>query len=52
VSVALNAATATELASFCPFVEATHPVDHPFVVSCGDSAARLAGIPRRWDWTR
>jgi hypothetical protein len=50
VSVALNAATAHELAGFCPFVENTYAVDHPFVAPCPDSAARLAGVPRQWDW--
>jgi hypothetical protein len=50
VSVALNAATAYELAGFCPFVDAVYPIDHPFVEDCPDSAARLAGLPREWDW--
>jgi hypothetical protein len=39
VSLALNAATAHELAAFCPFVDAAYPIDHPFVEACGDSAA-------------
>ena len=25
-------------------------VDHPLLEACRDSAARQAGIPRRWDW--
>lgn len=50
VSVALNAATATELAGFCPWVSATYPVDHPFLEPCPDSAARLGAVPRDWDW--
>jgi hypothetical protein len=50
VSVALNAATAHELAGLCPFIEAAYPIDHPFVEPCADSARRLAGVPRRWDW--
>ena len=50
VSVALNAATATELAGFCPFVSATYPIDHPFLEPCADSASRLGALPRDWDW--
>jgi hypothetical protein len=50
VSLALNAATAHELAAFCPFVDAVYPIDHPFVEACDDSDARLAGLPRTWDW--
>jgi len=50
VSVALNAATATELAGFCPFVSATYPIDHPFLEPCPDSASRLGEVPRYWDW--
>jgi hypothetical protein len=50
VSVALNAATAHELAGFCPFVQTAYAIDHPFVDPCPESAARLAGVPRRWDW--
>jgi hypothetical protein len=49
VSVALNAATAVELARFCPFVERAYGVDHPLLEPCADSAARLAEIPRDWD---
>jgi hypothetical protein len=50
VSVALNAATAVELADFCPFVERAYAIDHPFVEPCADSAARLANLPRDWEW--
>ncbi len=50
VSVALNAATAVELAGFCPFVSETYAIEHPLLEPCLDSAARQAGIPRRWDW--
>ncbi|MPQ99556.1 hypothetical protein GB931_16860 [Modestobacter sp. I12A-02628] len=50
VSVALNAATATELAGYCPFVSATYRIEHPFLEPCADSASRLAGLPRDWDW--
>jgi hypothetical protein len=50
VSVALNAATATELAGMCSFIDDTYAIDHPFVEACPDSAARLAGVPRPWDW--
>ena len=47
ISVALNAATAVELAGFCPFVSHVYPVEHPLLEPCLDSAARQAGIPRR-----
>jgi hypothetical protein len=50
ISVALNAATAIELAGFCPFVSHVYPVEHPLAEPCLDSAARQAGIPRRWEW--
>jgi hypothetical protein len=50
ISVALNAATAHELAGFCPFVETAYAIDHPFLEPCPDSVARLAPIPRHWDW--
>ena len=49
VSVALNAATATELAGYCPFVSAVYPIDHPFLEPCADSASRLGDVPRDWD---
>jgi len=50
VSVALNASTATELARFCPFVERAYAIDHPFLAPCADSDARLAALPRHFDW--
>lgn len=50
VDVALNAATAVELAAFCPFVSHAYAVEHPLLEPCLDSASRQAGIPRRWDW--
>ena len=50
VSVVLNAATAVELAGFCPFVSDVFAVEHPLLDPCLDSAARQAGIPRHWDW--
>jgi hypothetical protein len=50
ISVALNASTAHELASLCPFIESVHAIDHPFVEPCGDSEARLRTLPRTWDW--
>ena len=50
VSVALNAATAVELAGFCPFVSNAFAIDHPLLEPCPDSAARQAAIPARWDW--
>jgi hypothetical protein len=27
-----------------------YPIDHPFLERCADSAARLVGLPQRWDW--
>jgi hypothetical protein len=50
VAVALNAATAVELARLCPFVADAYAIEHPLLEPCLDSAARQAGIPRRWDW--
>jgi hypothetical protein len=50
ISVVLNAASAVELAGFCPFVSEAFAVDHPLLRPCPDSAARQAAIPRRWDW--
>jgi hypothetical protein len=50
VSVALNAATAVELAAFSPTVSAAYPIDHPFLEPCPDPADRLAAVPRDWDW--
>jgi hypothetical protein len=45
ISVALNAATAVELADFCPFVAHTYAIHHPLLEPCPDSAARQASIP-------
>jgi hypothetical protein len=50
VSVALNAATACELAEYCPFVESCYAIEHPFVEPGVDSASALAAVPRQWDW--
>ncbi|ALG12265.1 hypothetical protein [Kibdelosporangium phytohabitans] len=50
ISVALNAATAVELAGFCPFVSASYAVDHPLLESCPDSLRRVEHLPRHWDW--
>ena len=50
IAVALNAATPVRLAGYCPFVSESYAVEHPFVEPCADSAARLAAIPREWDW--
>ena len=50
ISVVLNAASAVELAGFCPFVSEAFAVDHPLLEPCPDSAARQAAIPRRWAW--
>ncbi len=50
IAVALNAATAVELAGFCPFVAHTYPIEHPLLETCRDSGARQAGIPEQWDW--
>src|SRR5262249_55256428 len=51
ISVALNAATATELAACCPFVERVYPVPYSsFWHEEEDPRAALAGVPRDWDW--
>lgn len=50
VGVALNAATAVELATFCPFVSDTFAIDHPLFERCRDSPRRLRAVPRGWDW--
>jgi hypothetical protein len=50
VSLALNAATAQELARFCPFVESCYAIEHPFLEGCADSAPALAEVPQHWDW--
>jgi hypothetical protein len=48
ISVALNAATAVELAELCPFVEHAYAIDHPFVEAAAHSD--LSALPREWDW--
>ncbi len=50
VGVVLNAATAVELVSFCPFVSHAFAVDHPLFDRCGDSSRRLSAVPPNWDW--
>jgi hypothetical protein len=50
VAVALNGATAVELAGYCRFVSRVYAVDHPLLERCADSAARQALIPTQWDW--
>jgi hypothetical protein len=50
IAVALNADTPVRLAGYCPFVSAAYAIEHPFVEPGTDSRARLAGVPRRWDW--
>jgi hypothetical protein len=48
ISVALNAATAVELADLCPFVEHAYAIDHPFVEPAAHED--LGALPREWDW--
>jgi hypothetical protein len=51
ISLALNAATPTELADCCPFVEQVYAVEYTdFVRGSGDPEAALAGVPRDWDY--
>jgi hypothetical protein len=50
VSVALNAASACELARYCPFVESAYPIVHSFVEPGVDSPRALAAVPRQWNW--
>jgi hypothetical protein len=50
ISVALNAATAVELAGFCPFIADAYAIDHPLLEPCADSAARQTVVPEDWDW--
>ena len=47
IAVALNAATAVELASFCPFVSAAYAIEQPLLEP---RPASLAGVPREWTW--
>ena len=46
ISVALNAATAVELADLCPFVEHAYAIEHPFL----EAGATPLSFPREWDW--
>jgi len=51
ISLVLNASTATELASCCPFVERVYPVRYSaFWHATEDPGAALAEVPREWDW--
>jgi hypothetical protein len=50
ISVALNAATAVELARLCSFVARTYAIEHSLLDPCPDSAERQATIPEQWDW--
>jgi hypothetical protein len=51
VSVALNAATPTELARLCPFVDEVYCVPYfDFLGRFGDPDAALAEVPRDWDY--
>ena len=50
VSLALNAASARELAGYCPLVERCYAIDHPFVEPGLDSARALEAVPRQCDW--
>ena len=50
IHLALNAATPTELALLCPFVETTYAIRHPFLEACEDSDALVGVLPREWDW--
>lgn len=50
IAVALNAASAIELAGLCPFVTKAYAIEHPLLEPCASSAARLAVLPREWDW--
>jgi hypothetical protein len=45
-----RSASATELATCCPFVADTYAVDHPLLTACPNSGARQAHIPADWDW--
>jgi hypothetical protein len=51
VSVLLNAAAPTELATCCAFVDAAYAVEYrTFWEPDGDPHAALAPVPRDWDW--
>jgi hypothetical protein len=51
VSLLLNAATPTELAQLCPFIDEVYPVPFTsFMEVAGDPRRALARVPREWDW--
>ena len=51
LSLLLNAATAVELADFCPFVERAYPVSFTgFHDGSTDPAPALRSVPRDWDY--
>ena len=50
VALALNAASPTELAGFCPAVSAAYPVEHPLLEACPDSPDRLGALAGEWGW--
>jgi len=51
IAVALNAATPTELAGLCPFIDATYPIRGlDLIDGTQDVMPAIAGIPREWDW--
>lgn len=50
LSLLLNAATPTELATCCPFVRATYPVRARFVEPAPEADRSLRHVPRSWDW--
>jgi hypothetical protein len=47
ISVALNAATPVELASWCPFVSAAYAIDQPLLEPATPS---LDALPHEWEW--
>lgn len=49
ISVALNAATPTELADLCPFIERTYPIPVELFSAEVDHSATLATLPSTWD---
>lgn len=50
VAVALNAASPTELAGYCPAVSAVHAIEHPLLDRCPDSMRRISGVAGEWGW--
>jgi hypothetical protein len=46
ISVALNAATPTELADLCPWIEHAYAIDHPFL----EEGTKPLTLPPTWDW--